>query len=106
MSTEETPARDDTVFRDRTDGDASPRPATDGSTDDSSAPPARTVGRAPRDGRDRSKVLKRVLIGAGVLAVILALIVGGGIWFLTDRWAGNIDRVSDVFAGIDEETRP
>jgi LCP family protein required for cell wall assembly len=33
-------------------------------------------------------------------------VVGGGLWFLTDRYAGNIDRVADVFAGLDEDNRP
>jgi LCP family protein required for cell wall assembly len=52
------------------------------------------------------RTLRRVLISLGVLGLVLALVVGGGLWFLTNRYAGNIDRVADVFAGIDEETRP
>ena len=47
----------------------------------------------------RSPVLRRTLISLGVLGLVLALVVGGGLWFLTDRYAGNIDRVADVFAG-------
>ena len=35
-----------------------------------------------------------------------ALVVGGGAWYLTDRYAGNIDRVADVFTGLDDGTRP
>ena len=31
---------------------------------------------------------------------VLALVVGGGLWFLTNRYAGNIDRVANVFSGI------
>lgn len=50
--------------------------------------------------------LRRVLISLGALALVLALVVGGGLWFLMDRYAGNIDRVADVFSGLDEETRP
>ncbi|WP_456920272.1 LCP family protein [Geodermatophilus sp. SYSU D00708] len=38
--------------------------------------------------------------------MVLALVIGGGLWFLTERYAGNIDRVSDVFADLDEEARP
>jgi LCP family protein required for cell wall assembly len=56
--------------------------------------------------RARRRIVRRVLIGAGVLSLILSLIVGGGIWFLTERWAGNIDRVSGVFDNLDEGARP
>jgi LCP family protein required for cell wall assembly len=41
-----------------------------------------------------------------VLALVLALVAGGGLWFLTDRYAGNIDRVADVFADLDDSARP
>jgi LCP family protein required for cell wall assembly len=57
---------------------------------------------APR----RHTLLRRALIGGGVLVLVLVVLVGGGIWFVTARYAGNIDRISDVFGGIDESTRP
>jgi LCP family protein required for cell wall assembly len=41
-----------------------------------------------------------------VLALVLALVIGGGLWFLTERYAGNIHRVGDVFAGLDQSARP
>jgi LCP family protein required for cell wall assembly len=50
--------------------------------------------------------LRRVLITVGVLGLVLALVVGGGLWFLTNRYAGNIDRVAGVFTDLDNETRP
>jgi LCP family protein required for cell wall assembly len=50
--------------------------------------------------------MRRVLISLGVLGLVLALVAGGGLWFLTDRYAGNIDRVADVFDDLDEESRP
>ena len=50
--------------------------------------------------------LRRVLISLAAIALVLALLVGGGLWFLADRWAGNIDRVSDVFASLDQAARP
>jgi LCP family protein required for cell wall assembly len=34
------------------------------------------------------------------------MVVGGGIWYLTNRYAGNIDRVGDVFNGLDQGSRP
>jgi anionic cell wall polymer biosynthesis LytR-Cps2A-Psr (LCP) family protein len=33
-------------------------------------------------------------------------LVGGGLWFLTNRYGGNIDRVADVFSDLDEDARP
>ena len=41
-----------------------------------------------------------MLIGLGVLLLVLAVAVGGGLWYLTDRCAGNVDRVVDVVRGI------
>src|SRR3954463_2132302 len=52
------------------------------------------------------RTLKRVLISLGILGLVLAVVLGGGLWFLTNRYAGNIDRVADVFSGLDEQTRP
>jgi LCP family protein required for cell wall assembly len=50
--------------------------------------------------------MRRVLVSLGVLGLVLALVAGGGLWFLTNRYAGNIDRVADVFDDLNEETRP
>ena len=50
--------------------------------------------------------LRRVLVALGVLGLVLALAIGGGFWFLTNRYAGNVERVAGVFTELDEETRP
>ncbi len=50
--------------------------------------------------------LRRVLLSLGVLGLVLAVVIGGGLWFLTSRYGGNIDRVSGVFAELDEDARP
>jgi LCP family protein required for cell wall assembly len=97
MSTGETVERDDDVITGRAD-DTADTSEDAGTSEEEAADPSLE--------RPRRTVLKRVLIGAGVLALILALIIGGGIWFLTERWAGNMDRVTDVFADIDEGSRP
>jgi LCP family protein required for cell wall assembly len=49
---------------------------------------------------------RRLLISLGALSLVLALVIGGGLWYLTNRYAGNIDRVADAFEGLDEEARP
>jgi LCP family protein required for cell wall assembly len=54
----------------------------------------------------KHQALRRLLIALGVLSLVLALVVGGGFWYLTNRYAGNIDRVTDAFRGLDEESRP
>jgi LCP family protein required for cell wall assembly len=51
-------------------------------------------------------MLRRALAAVGVLALVLTVLVGGGIWFLTDRYTGNIDRIADVFQDLDEDSRP
>src|SRR5687768_9488806 len=61
---------------------------------------------AEGDGRSPSRVLRGVLVSLGVMGLVPARVVGGGLWFLTHRWAGNIDRVSNVFEDLDEEARP
>jgi LCP family protein required for cell wall assembly len=50
----------------------------------------------------RPRVLRRVLISLGALALVLALVIGGGLWYLTERYAGNVSRLGDVFAGLDD----
>ena len=56
--------------------------------------------------RARRRVMRRILISLAVLGLIVAVLVGGGLWFLTERYAGNIDRITDVFDGLDEDSRP
>ncbi|MGX5654024.1 LCP family protein [Geodermatophilus nigrescens] len=61
---------------------------------------------APEPHRRRRRGLRRFLVASTVLVVLLVALVGGGLWYLTDRYGGNIDRVADVFADLDEEARP
>src|SRR4051795_7262547 len=89
----------------------------------------------PAEEPDRRRTLRRVLISLCVLGLVLALVIGGGLWIppsplgghgdrgsavfrgpalwmggglwlLTSRWGGNVDRVSAVFSGLDERSRP
>lgn len=90
------------------------------SADEHDASSTAAVGVAPdtanddRDGAEvetprrsrRRRLLRRVLISVGVLALVLGLLVGGGAWYLTERYGSNIDRVADVFDDLDEQTRP
>jgi LCP family protein required for cell wall assembly len=80
---------------------ATPDPADSTSTENTSDLP---VGIPV--GRPRRRALRRILISLGVLGLVLAVLIGGGMWFLSNRWGGNISRVSDVFAGLDEGSRP
>jgi LCP family protein required for cell wall assembly len=68
--------------------------------------PGPAVPKQDEPATDPRRLLRRVLISVGVLGLVLALVVGGGLWFLTNRYAGNIDRVSDVFSDMDNKTRP
>ena len=92
--------------------DGSSTEAAEGTT----APSPRPSGDPARaaDGDDpggvpaghRRSGLRRMLIGLGVLALALAVVMGVGAWYLTERYAGNIDRVADVFADLDDGARP
>jgi LCP family protein required for cell wall assembly len=80
-------------------GKSAPEPTP---ADDVAAEPADE--KRPRSRRRR--ILRRVLISVGVLGLVLALIIGGGLWFLTNRYGGNVARVSDVFGTLDQKARP
>ena len=65
----------------------------------------RVDGRPARP-RRRRRVLRRLLVALSVLPAVLVAVAGGGLWYFTERYAGNVDRVGDVFAGLDQEARP
>jgi LCP family protein required for cell wall assembly len=60
------------------------------------------VAEAERTRRRR----RRILTGLGVSLLVLLLLLGGGAWYATERYAGNVDRIGDVFADIPEDSRP
>jgi LCP family protein required for cell wall assembly len=59
-------------------------------------PPTRRTGHA----------LRRALVASGVLVVVLTAVLAGGLFFLEDRYAGNIHRVNDVFSGLQNRPAP
>lgn len=54
----------------------------------------------------RRRWMRRTLISLGALALVLALAIGTGLWFVSNRYGGNIERVGDVFAELEEGARP
>ncbi|MCW2700175.1 MAG: Cell envelope-related transcriptional attenuator, partial [Blastococcus sp.] len=81
--------------------------ATETASDEGSILDTDDDGAYDEDRRTGSRrVLRRVLISVGILGLVLAVTIGGGLWFLTERYAGNIDRVSDVFGNLDDDQRP
>jgi LCP family protein required for cell wall assembly len=50
--------------------------------------------------------LRRAVVGIGVLALVLAALLAGGFFVLENRYAGNISRVDDVFAGLSSRPAP
>jgi LCP family protein required for cell wall assembly len=96
---------DDTGARPPRDGEPEADDVDTVQAEDDADPAAgRPVEPEPRSRRRR--VLRRVLISIGVLGLVLALAIGGGVWFLTDRYGGSISRVSDVFTKLDQSPRP
>ncbi|SDN55200.1 LCP family protein [Geodermatophilus sp. DSM 45219] len=54
----------------------------------------------------RRRALRRALVALAALGAVLALLAAGGVWFLADRYGGNVDRVPGVFTELDAEARP
>ena len=97
MSTDDSGAREQDAAR-------TPADAHDTSAAETPAGAAADGEAGEQPGRKR--VMRRILISLGILGLVLAVVIGGGLWFLTNRYGGNINRVSDVFAGLDEGKRP
>lgn len=55
--------------------------------------------------RHKSTV-RRVLVVLLSFTLVLALAAAGAVWYLTDRYAGNVARLPGVFEGLDEAARP
>lgn len=70
-------------------------------------PGAERGGRTlPDTGLRRRSAMYRVLLMLGSFSLVLVLLVVGFLWYLTDRYAGNVTRIPDVFASLDPATRP
>lgn len=53
--------------------------------------------------RSRGRRALVIVLSAGLVVALMAL---AGLWYLTDRYAGNIARIPDVFTSLDPDTRP
>ncbi|MCZ2813430.1 LCP family protein [Modestobacter sp. VKM Ac-2979] len=69
------------------------------------AQPDGAIGHVPEPA-PRRRWVRRTLTSLGVLALVLAVVIGTGLWFLSNRYGSNIDRVGDVFADLQEGSRP
>jgi LCP family protein required for cell wall assembly len=101
LSTEDDQARPHPDPSPRPDADA---PQDDAMTSDSTAPHPEAAGATAAT--PRRHVLRRALISLGVLGLVVAVLAGGALWYLTDRYAGNIHRVAHVFDDLDAGARP
>ncbi|MCZ2803693.1 LCP family protein [Modestobacter sp. VKM Ac-2983] len=80
---------------DRAPGDEPPA----GGPDQSDCTTTEGVEPAPRR-------VRRTLISLGVLGLVAALVIGGGLWLISNRYGSNVDRVGDVFAALEDDARP
>ncbi len=68
------------------------------------------LGSVGLDGDDsppqRTHRLRQTLTVLVISGLVLALIAFGGVWYLTERYAGNVARIPDVFTGLDPAQRP
>lgn len=65
---------------------------------------ATSTGRAAH--RRQRSGWRRAIVIMLVSGLVLGLAGAGVLWYLTERYLGNIDRVEDVFAGLDPDERP
>jgi LCP family protein required for cell wall assembly len=84
----------------------SPGQVAGGYPDGNPEPDAPGAEWAPDDGPRPRRLLLRALMTIGVLALVVALVAGGGFWYFTNRYAGNIESAGDVFDGLDQSARP
>jgi LCP family protein required for cell wall assembly len=49
---------------------------------------------------------RRILTAVGVTVLVLLMVTGGGAWWLTERYAGSVARIDDVFSEVPEDARP
>lgn len=50
--------------------------------------------------------LRRVLLVLLASGLVIAMLAFGFVWYVTDRYGGNVTRIPDVFSSLDEENRP
>jgi LCP family protein required for cell wall assembly len=56
--------------------------------------------------RARPRKVRRILIALGATVVVALVIAGGAGWYITERYAGNLERIDGVFADLDAAERP
>ncbi|MDQ3476837.1 MAG: LCP family protein [Actinomycetota bacterium] len=77
--------------------------------DDQAAEGPYSTGTQPAEPGGRSRrhsPWRRVVIIVLVSGLVLGLGAFGVLWFLTDRYLGNVERISDPFSGLEESERP
>ncbi len=62
-------------------------------------------GSGPEPTRRRSGSPRKALLAVGVTALVLVLTTAAGLWYVTNRYAGNLQRDA-VFTDLDEAQRP
>lgn len=65
-----------------------------------------TEGDEDEDELRRRSGWRRALLVLLVSSLVLALLAFGAVWYLTERYAGNVARIPGVFEAIPEDTRP
>jgi len=83
-------------------------PSPSSHPDDQSAEGPDRNGTQPPEqgGASRRSPWRRVLIIVLISGLVLGLGAFGVLWFLTDRYLGNVERISDPFSGLEESERP
>ncbi len=93
----------------RFESDPMPESSPTSHADDQAAEGPYSTGTQPAEPGGRSRrhsPWRRVVIIVLVSGLVLGLGAFGVLWFLTDRYLGNVERISDPFSGLEESERP
>lgn len=73
---------------------------------DHNVPPSEPSQYKQQPTRRSGRAWRRAILAIGGLGLVVALVIGGATLYFADRYGSNIERVGNVFAALEESSRP